>query len=213
MPRFKNRQEYEEWKAKRLEEGMERAERKKSIEKLMPHYSQSRVKEVPEPKPFTEQLHGIFSYPFKGHGIYLLAVGAVFFWILGFIPLMGIIVGGYLSAYMMKIIRSSADGEDEVPDWPDFSDFWSDILDPAIKVSGTTIVSFTPFLLYLFFSYPVYEWFITFQWVKDPIIWLLLLLGSLYYPMGLLAVAQADSLLALNPGFIIRSIITVAGDY
>jgi len=65
MPRFKNRQGYEEWKTRRLEEGMERAKRKKSIEKLMPHCSQSRVKEVPEPKPFTEQLLASFHIHLK----------------------------------------------------------------------------------------------------------------------------------------------------
>ncbi len=179
-------------------------------------------RETIERKPFLELLPDIFSYPFKGNGRYLLIGGTaaylfidllsyfMIFSLLGLI--LAIIFSGYLAAFIMKIISSSSDGAVEPPDWPDFTDLWDDILCPAAKVGGTTIFCFIPFIIYLFSYYPL-EWFMNPRWLYDPVTWLLLLSGILYYPMALIAMSPSDSVSFVNPVFVLPSIIKVFRDY
>jgi MFS family permease len=58
-------------------------------------------------------------------------------------------IGGYFTAYMFKILNTSAIGKDEMPDWPDVSDFWGDIVGPYLSVLFTTLVCFAPAILFL----------------------------------------------------------------
>jgi len=216
MPKFKNREEYEKWKAKRLDESKEKAHKIKFAEEIVRSKPASEIRELFEekapPKLFIEQLPGVFLYPFKGHGIYALIGGTLFLWVLDFllmVPFVGFIlavfVGGYLSAYVMKIIRSSSDGEEEVPDWPDFTDFWDDILRPFFLLISVVIVSMTPAVIF-FIAFKDYVFSI-------PISLALVFLGSLLMPMALIAVSMFESVRALNPVFIISSIIKVPLDY
>jgi len=124
-------------------------------------------------------------------------------------PLMVIVVSlgfGYLSAYMFKIILSSAGGEEELPDWPDFSDPWDDIIRPLLLVLATIVACCIPASVYLFFFFsPASE--------TDLVLLALIGLGLLYMPMGLLVVSMFNSLLALNPLLVVRSILKIPRDY
>ena len=51
---------------------------------------------------------------------------------------------GYLFAYMQRIVSCSAQGEDDVPDFPDVTEFWSDIFQPFLLFTGTVVISFAP---------------------------------------------------------------------
>lgn len=83
---------------------------------------------------FTDAL----AYPFRGYGAfafwgYLVALAGVgvLVLLLGGSPIAGLMISGFaggilgllLAAYLFAIARSTADGDDELPDWPDF-DFW-----------------------------------------------------------------------------------------
>ena len=43
------------------------------------------------------------------------------------------LLGGYLFAYMDNVITTSAGGSDAPPSWPDFSDFYSDVVGPFLR--------------------------------------------------------------------------------
>jgi predicted Zn finger-like uncharacterized protein len=173
-------------------------------------------------RPFLQRLPEVFIFPFKGTGKLLIIIGTVVFWILELIasffiivPIYGwilaifvfLFIGGFLSSYMMKVITYSADGEKEPPDWPDVSAFLEDIVCPFFRVLWTILICFSPSLLYLV----IFLRHITFI---DPVLWLLFVCGLLYLPMSLIAVSMSGSILsAMNPAFIIPSILKVPLDY
>lgn len=221
MPKFSSREEYEQWKAQKAEEAAEKervAQERAEIIEVSKKYARQKSKaeiermfdEEEPPRPFTEQLSSIFSYPFKGHGIYIIIAYVLCSWIADIFFPLWVIFGGYFAAYMLKIIKSSADGEEEVPDWPDFTSFWDDIIRPAFLVGGTFLFSFFPVIAY--FCLVTFKLSIALS-PSDPVLWLLIFLGALYWPMGLLAVAQGDAVNSLNPLFVISSIFKVPVDY
>ena len=170
-------------------------------------------RDVEESRNFFALLPGAFAYPFRGRGKFLLIGGAIFFWVARFlsaVPIFGIVialfVAGYLCAFMMKVIDSSARGEQEPPNWPDVSDFASDILYPLFLVIGTVAFCFVP-AIGLVIARSVYHWE-----TATPVV-VAVAAGLLYLPMGLMAVALWDSLAALNPLLIIPSILKVPLQY
>jgi hypothetical protein len=112
-----------------------------------------RQQAVSKPYPLTEA----FFYPFRGMGLYLFVatvatlaflqffmrgcVGLVFS--LGFWTLM---VG-----LQFKIVRSTAEGDDELPDWPDYFDFAERVAD-VFAYLAILILQFVPPALYLWFG-------------------------------------------------------------
>lgn len=165
---------------------------------------------------FIETLPTVFVYPLHGDGLWILGAGTFMFGIVGFfrhyniIPFIGMILGfiisGYLAAYLMKIISHSADGEKEVPDFPDFVDFQDSIIAPAFKVMGATVLPIIPTLAYYFLARPELGF-------RDPIVIILFLIGLFVIPMCLLTISLTDSISSINPLFIIPSILKTFGSY
>jgi len=164
-----------------------------------------------EPRSFFAQLPGTFIYPFRGHGIAMFIGYALFrliVMIVSFIPMVGLIlmlfVNGFLAAYMMSIIASSARGEKELPDWPDVTNIWDDIGNPLFLVFGTALVCLVPAEI---------SYFAADIW-KDPpgispLTWGLIGLGLFLLPMGLLLTTMNGSLAGLNPFTVCWSIAKV----
>lgn len=167
-----------------------------------------------EQLPFMETLPGAFSFPLKGGGPLMLGIGAVFITVTLFFShfafLVGILgyvfVGGFLSSFMMRIVSQTADGETDFPDWPDFSDWWDDILGPIFQMIAVALVSYFPVILYLVLARP-----------SDGPSFLtaggLVFLGALYQPMALIAMSIFRSAKALSPLHILPAISMVPLDY
>ncbi len=176
------------------------------------------------PRSIYAQLPEAFAYPFRGMGWAVLAAGAVCFWVLNallafpssgyfgiFKLLLAIGIGGYLCAYMIRIIGSSADGREELPDWPELTNFWDDILRPLLLVISTALFSFLPLIVHV----------LSFAWSapgdatypRDALYWLCLGWGLMYLPMALIAVALFDSFMALNPLVVIGGILKTLPAY
>jgi hypothetical protein len=162
------------------------------------------------PRSFFQRLPGSFTYPFSTNGILLLIGGTILYSVLGFVSMFSVIVSvvatGYLFAYMQRIIAVSAQGEEELPDWPELSEWWADILRPFLLLLWTGLVCFGP--VWALFQL---------RDRADPLgaagVWTLLGVGGLYFPMALLATAATDNFLAVNPMVIIPSILRVLGPY
>jgi hypothetical protein len=88
-------------------------------------------------------------YPFCRSGWIIIIAGAAFFTIArmftGFIG--GVAISGYLLAFYMDIISTSAAGEDQCPEWPGFSSFLDDILNPYTRGMFALFVSILPALV------------------------------------------------------------------
>jgi len=181
------------------------------------------VKPITKPTDFFEAAPQAFKYPFVGDGWFLLIGGFLFF---GFLDLsnyisrhaftyaarammmravaLTFIMGtGYLFSYLKKIIACTIEGEEQMPDWPEFAEWKEDIVVPMFQFTVIALVSFSPALL-------VYLW-----WEGDYMwaVWSLALLGCIYFPMAWLGVAIFDSLVALNPMFVVGSILRVHKEY
>jgi hypothetical protein len=151
-------------------------------------------------KGFFALLPGVFVYPFRKNGIWMLAIGMIVFAVLSFAARFSwwaLIFGtGYFLSYMQRIMTCSGYGEDEMPGWPDFSDFLADIVMPMLLLAGTFLACLLPGLACLFFGSD------TVKMAAIP----LFVLGGFYLPMAVLAVGMTDNIFSLNPLVIIPSI-------
>ncbi len=174
----------------------------------------------PRRQSFLALLPGAFSYPLRKDGWLLLVLGAVFFLVLSILawaPLVGWLIsffaGGYLCAYMMKIISSSANGDEEMPDWPAFRGFWDDILVPFFSVLIVVFYAFLPASIYVVVSAEGSFLDAFFGSPKGPVLPALFGCGLLYIPMALIALSIVGVRGALNPFLVTISILKVFFQY
>jgi len=166
---------------------------------------------------FFSLLPGAFRYPFRKNGPILLICGTIVFTLaelaelilvrfgrvgfLGFAYWMLLVMTyGYLFAFMQSIIVSSTNGEDEMPGFPEVSNFFDDVFMPFFRFVMIGAVCIGPGIAALIFGGPA---------LGIPV----LLLGALCFPMSLLTVSLADSVAGLNPLIIFSGISKVPGPY
>lgn len=150
---------------------------------------------------FWQQLPKIFVYPFKGNGSYLLIGGTVFFTILNF-TILGSFLFPYIVACLVNILRASiVPYSDEPPEWPDGT-LWKDWIGTSLLLVAAGLLCYAPALFY-------------FTQVKesDLTYWLLIILGTYFFPMCFLSVALNENLSSLNPINIFFSIIRTIVPY
>lgn len=150
-------------------------------------------------------LNDIMTFAWRGSGKYVLitcVVLSVMADLAGLTPLFGaiatLLLSGYFCAIYYQLIQSTATGGKEAPEFPDTSNVFEDIIWPMLQVLVVGIVSFAPFLGYLF-------------WAGDesgnPMIeYALLGLGVVYFPMAILAVVILGYTGALGPHIVIPAI-------
>jgi hypothetical protein len=157
---------------------------------------------------FFVKLPGVFAYPFKGAGPFVLVVCMIVMAALGFLSggfgyFAFAAFYGYLFAFMQNIIHSTASEDEELPGWPD----WDDVGACALRLAGAVLFSFGP-ALGLFF-YAIFKEESTAGLAMIPA----MIFGCLYFPMALLAVAMKDSPLAGNPLVVLPAIVKVPLEY
>jgi FHA domain/B-box zinc finger len=157
---------------------------------------------------FFSKLPGVFVYPFKGAGPFVLVVCMVVLALLGFVQgfwawFMAVAFYGYLFAFMQNIIHSTASEDEELPSWP----AWDDLGGCALRLAGALLFSFGPAIGLEFYTI----------WYEEPAAGIALIpamiFGCLYFPMALLAVAMKDSALAGNPLIVLPSIVKAPLEY
>jgi hypothetical protein len=176
---------------------------------------------VPKEQGFAGRLGGAFLYPFKGDGMVLLATGTIFYAIinaasffaqfafvygLAVILMVSAFATGYLISYLRRILISSATGEEKMPDWPDISELWDDIVAPSLQFLGTVAVCYLPAAAVLLFVARDNPW-------AGPARVAATLFGCGCFPMAYLAVSMFDSVGALNPLLIFPSILRIPFQY
>ena len=166
-------------------------------------------------RSFLSLLPGVLSYPLRKDGWLLLVFGTVFFLILkvaSMTPVYGLVPavfgGGYLCAYMIKIIRSSAKGDEKLPDWPHLGDLWGDIVIPFFGVVFTLLCAFIPAAVYYFGLRTSSG-----GALSDLVFLALGCCGLAYIPMALVALTKFGLGAALNPIFVVISILKVFWQY
>lgn len=171
---------------------------------------------------FFQMLPGAFAYPFKRDGLIMLVSGTLFFGFLDGIvggPHMGgFFVGanvvivqlfalGYLIAYMKAIVAVSAYGDENMPKWPDFGEFYDDILHPIMLMGACLLLCFAPVLAYMFYvDYTLPGW-------EEAGFVALLVLGCAALPICMLAAFLHETVFALNPLVLFITVFRVPAEY
>lgn len=170
---------------------------------------------------FLALLPGVFAYPFRGNGPVLLAAGSAFLLVvrvvgtlsgpaavLGLIAgvIVGVFAGGYLFNYCKRIIETTANGEDALPDWPDFTDWMEDALRPFIQLLALLLFVYGPWLMLGFVTVPDPR-------LATALAWATLVAAGVLAPMALLALTIYDRFAALNPVLLLPSMARCPVDY
>ncbi|MGA2556541.1 MAG: FHA domain-containing protein [Verrucomicrobiota bacterium] len=171
------------------------------------------------PRSFFAAIPGAFVFPFRRSGLVLLIGGAVFFVglnffqrVAGFAPFgIGLIIGvaiaifcsGYLFAFLKSIIATTAQGEEEMPDWPEYDGWVESGLTPFFEMLAVFVICLGPGYGYKWFAPHPQAW----------LTWTLFIGGLAYMPMALLALAVYDNLVALNPVLVLLSIARAPVEY
>jgi hypothetical protein len=171
---------------------------------------------------FFARLPGAFLYPLRGTGWIMLIVGSVLFALVGLtVALLGggilipvaligyLLAAGYLCAFMIKVIRSSGSGDQELPDWPELGGWWEDILRPFLLILATGAFCLAPAVAWLLIAGVPADPASVERWVPLA----LLARGLLYLPMAMTAVALHNAMAALNPLLVVRSILRIPLQY
>jgi hypothetical protein len=121
---------------------------------VTPEQQQEATKIAKRPASFARALDDVFAYPFRGGGIGILILGAVFvygcrllFQYNTLIPFVSFLAGGlitaYLSMFYVDVCTSTATGSEDLPEWPDPVRFREFLLDWS-KLATASFVSFLP---------------------------------------------------------------------
>ena len=184
----------------------------------------------PEPgaKPrgrFYRLLPGAMAYPFRGLGWAVIVMGAVCFAAADFVASLSVHPGfslpqvllrliltfaaaGYLAAFMLKVLASSAGGDDLPPDWPDLTSPWREFLKPLLLAEGAVVLAFGPAAALV---WP--EVRAAFGWPATPAGWAALTWAVLYLPMALIGASLYESFAGLNPLLVTAGVVRTSPAY
>ena len=135
-----------------------------------------------------------------------MIAGALFYWLVGFVPLFGwglrLLMVFYVMAFFWDVIGSSANGDDDVPGWPDATDMRAEVFRPALMFLLCGLVCMLPAL-------------VVGAWLQPPreLVFGLIGAGTFYLPMAMLAVVLFDSIAAVRPTIILPAILKILMQY
>ena len=175
----------------------------------------------PKAESFGRFIGDAMSYPFRGFGWVTLLAGTIvltgisWFNMLPAAPgLLGLFLGlvswGYLLLMLQSVIQRTAFGKSDLPEWPDFDGF-GELLGKCFQWFVTLVVCFGP-ALYLLGRFAGEDGD-GLGLGNGSIVITALIVGAVYFPMAILGVAMFDTLGAINPLLVVRSIKQVPGHY
>jgi len=151
-----------------------------------------------------------FSYPFRGDGFIILALGMVLFTIVDFIGLFSLFISiaawGYLLLMLQQVIHGTAMGENRLPNWPDFDGF-GELFTKWVQWLVVMVVSFGAAIVLAAMAGAERDQSLLIGAVAA------FLAGSVYFPMAILSVGMHDTVGGLSPILVFRSIFQVPGHY
>ncbi len=167
--------------------------------------------EKPEPSLLSEAL----AYPFRGSGWIMIVLGAGLSALLTLgsaAPLIGKAAWfagfGYFTAFYFDIILTTINGRDEPPDWPDITDLWGDIFQPALRTMGTVMIAFFPLFLAIYANRDSDDGLL-----MSPLVWAGMVFGAFYFPMAILNVAVGNDIMGALPHRVIPDAVRAMPGY
>ncbi len=170
-------------------------------------------------QPFAQTLPSAIRWPFTRETALTALSAAVVVWLFAKVgSFAALIADGIVIAFLFHVVRHSAKGHDDLADPGDFRGFFEDVLGPIFRCLAASVWAWGPFIAYVmlheggFFVGSVAA--LNLRTIAGPIPILLLLGGTLLFPMSLLAGALEVPLLQqLNPLLVIGSAVRLGRDY
>jgi len=188
------------------------------IERIKRRFPEEEWRDVVFPerrRVFWENPGRFLTYPLAREGLIVIFSGAALFSMMGMVPITGfllilLLAFPLMGAFMMNILRHAADGERDMPGWPDVQDLFDSILRPAFQLLFATLTAYIPaILLFLIGGRPD-----SFGTGKGMLLLALLAAGAVYAPAAVMAAALFNNVLAaFNFPLLVRSIIRIRKDY
>ncbi|RYD34117.1 MAG: hypothetical protein EOP86_11745 [Verrucomicrobiaceae bacterium] len=154
--------------------------------------------------PFKDAL----TYPVRGSGKYILAIGSMIVALLSFSSLLAVLSGiallcftAYLTAYYVNIVEVTILGRDEAPDWPDITDPLDEIILPFLRALGVYVFSFLPNMAVALVFHGERS-----LWI-NPLFLITLAAGAVYFPVAMLNVIVSNDILKAGPRRVLPRII------
>ncbi len=173
---------------------------------------------IPPPGNYAEDLWTSFAYPIRG-AVRVFVPGVIFFVLAGIamnlvfellVPVFWGVLAGYSILMLFNVTRAAATGDEDDLTWDEFIDVIH-CGTGLVKLAFVIAVSFSPAILLLYVIGSDWE---TLAGLKLAGMTFLILLGSLYLPMAVLAAVFTGTLwAAVRPRFILRSILAIRRDY
>jgi len=160
-------------------------------------------------RTFFSELPRAVVYPFRGAGVLMLIGAMIVFAALDFMSrgiiglLMRAVALGYVFAFAQNIIHTTASGDDKMPTLPAMEGLFSNFF----RLAVTALMAFGPALVVAYFTIAQEESAAGIALIPAVVF------GCLYFPMGFLAVAIKDNVMACNPLVVVPSIVRVPLEY
>ncbi len=159
-------------------------------------------------KGFYAKLPGAFVYPFKGAGSIILLCATIAFAALHFVGggifgwFIQICLYGFVFLFMQNIILVTTSDESDDLCFPNVSS----LTGAAFQLAGTVIASFWLAIGLAIAKFGGVD--LPTQAIMGAVI-----LGGIYFPMALLAVAMKDTVMAANPLIVVPAMLKAPGKY
>ncbi len=159
-------------------------------------------------KSFYAKLPGAFLYPFKGAGILSLLCGTVALMAVNFVSggILGVVfqvcLYGFVFLFMQNIILTTTSDENDELAFPEASG----LVGAAFQLAGTVIMSF-----WIAIGLNIAR--LCGVDIPAAAIMGAVILGGIYFPMALLAVAMKDSIAAANPLVVVPAMLKAPAKY
>jgi hypothetical protein len=182
---------------------------------------------VEDNRPLMLRLNDVLTYAIRGNGWAVMIGGTLAFGLLGMIAGWARLGGEsvktltfvhylwrvvyyalwfpavlYMLAFSHRIMRTTAEGRDELPDWPNPAELWDEILRPLSITGGVILISVGPALAVEYLTGQRGGWY-----------WLALVAGIAYLPLALLATVVQGTLAAASPATVVPAVFKMQGDY
>ncbi len=175
--------------------------------------------EVVDDRALFARLGSAAGYPFRGTGWAMFLFGTVFLGVIeelfGAVELFsrfGVVAAlpavlvapflFYLFAFLMRVVEETARGNEEIPYWPEITDWWDDVILPTLRFFYALCVTLVPAFWY---------------WSSDGssviAFNVILGLGLFYFPMAVISMCMHESVWGMLPHKVIPAILKTFLDY
>jgi len=167
---------------------------------------------------FWKQFGRAFVYPLSAGGLAALAIAFVVF-VAGHYAIVlsskvdmirdtaervvYLILVGSMTKYIMAVMKSSAEGDDKAPSWPNLAEFRDNVFMPVVLILFPAAFTIGPAIVYYYLA----------SSVNGAILMAIIAAGLTYLPMSMLPLALENNFTRLNPLPVLRAIALVPMKY